>query len=64
MKQAPYSGSTDIRSHRTKFSRPDDQAPGIRAPLTLLMPGTVQQNTQLAIRSRNSKHLVKIIIYT
>ena len=35
MKQAPYSGSTNIRSHRTKFSRPDDLTPVIRVPLTL-----------------------------
>jgi hypothetical protein len=33
MKQVCYRRPTHIRHHRTKFSRPGDQAPGICAPL-------------------------------
>jgi hypothetical protein len=33
MKQVPYSGSTNIRRHRTKFSRHGYLTPGICAPL-------------------------------
>ena len=33
VKQVPYSGSTDIKRSRTKFSRLSDLVPGVLSPL-------------------------------
>jgi hypothetical protein len=49
LKQFPCCGPTNIRGHHTKYSCPDDQAPGICAPLVYALYYIIIKRTGISV---------------